>query len=128
MLRYSALAFGVFYGFSHQRSITSAQKASEAQKAYEHKQKLIEQAKAEYSKSKNPPTTQKGGRKSSHVPEASVAVSWACPGPLPLHARIVVLHICHILTRAVSAIVNQDPMSPNFDLEAFFNGLMDQKA
>ncbi|KAI1339632.1 ATP synthase E chain-domain-containing protein [Xylariaceae sp. FL0016] len=54
VLRYSALAFGVFYGFTHQRSITASQKAAAAQKDYEHKQHLIEQARAEYSKSKNP--------------------------------------------------------------------------
>ncbi|KAI0862026.1 ATP synthase subunit E [Xylaria cubensis] len=54
VLRYSALAFGVFYGFTHQRSITTTQRAAAAKKEYEHKQHLIEQAKAEYSKSKNP--------------------------------------------------------------------------
>lgn len=67
MLRYSALAFGVFYGFTHQRSITASQRAAAAKKEYEHKQRLIEQAKAEYSKSKNPPvaaTSEKSGRKS----------------------------------------------------------------
>ncbi|KAI0596234.1 ATP synthase E chain-domain-containing protein [Biscogniauxia sp. FL1348] len=54
VLRYSALAFGVFYGFTHQRSITAAQKAAAAQREYEHKQQLIEQARAEYNKSKHP--------------------------------------------------------------------------
>ncbi|KAI1190486.1 ATP synthase E chain-domain-containing protein [Nemania serpens] len=55
VLRYSALAVGIFYGFTHQRSITASQRAAAAKKEYEHKQHLIEQAKAEYSKSKNPP-------------------------------------------------------------------------
>ena len=54
VLRYSALTFGVFYGFTHQRSINATQRAAAAQKEYEHKQRLIEQAKAEYAKSKNP--------------------------------------------------------------------------
>ncbi|KAI0899325.1 ATP synthase subunit E [Annulohypoxylon nitens] len=54
VLRYSALALGVFYGFTHQRSISAAQRATAAQKEYEHKQQLIEKAKAEYAKSKNP--------------------------------------------------------------------------
>ncbi|KAI1260088.1 ATP synthase E chain-domain-containing protein [Xylariaceae sp. FL1019] len=54
VLRYSALAFGVFYGFSHQRNITAAQKAAASKKDYEHKQRLIDQAKAEYTKSKAP--------------------------------------------------------------------------
>ncbi|KAI1415720.1 ATP synthase subunit E [Hypoxylon sp. FL1857] len=86
VLRYSALAFGVFYGFTHQRSINAAQRAAAAQKEYEHKQHLIEQAKAEYAKSKSPAstTTEKSG-------------------------------------------LNQDPMDPNFDLEAYFNALVAQK-
>ena len=54
MLRYSALAFGVFYGFSHQRSITASQKAAAAQKDWAHKQQLIEQARSQYAESKNP--------------------------------------------------------------------------
>ncbi|KAI0398431.1 ATP synthase subunit E [Xylariaceae sp. FL0594] len=54
VLRYSALAFGVFYGFTHQRKITASQQAAAAKKEYEHKQHLIEQAKAEYAKSKLP--------------------------------------------------------------------------
>ncbi|KAH6606402.1 hypothetical protein Trco_005555 [Trichoderma cornu-damae] len=54
VLRWSALAFGVFYGFSHQRTITTTQRAQHAQHEYEHKQKLIDQAKAEYAKKKNP--------------------------------------------------------------------------
>ncbi|KAI1847420.1 hypothetical protein JX265_005520 [Neoarthrinium moseri] len=87
VLRYSALAFGVFYGFTHQRTITATQHAAHAQKEYEHKQQLIEQARAKFAESKNPKaqSTEKSG-------------------------------------------LNQDPMSPNFDLEALFTGLMDQKA
>jgi len=66
VLRYSALALGVFYGFYHQRTITSTQKLAAEKKAYEHKQSLIEQAKAEYTKSKQPPSpsSSSGGRKS----------------------------------------------------------------
>ncbi|KAJ1333885.1 F-type H+-transporting ATP synthase subunit e [Microdochium nivale] len=54
VLRWSALAFGVFYGFSHQRAINATNRATADKKAYEHKQHLIEQAKAEYAKKKNP--------------------------------------------------------------------------
>ncbi|PTB64445.1 hypothetical protein BBK36DRAFT_1136128 [Trichoderma citrinoviride] len=54
VLRWSALAFGVFYGFSHQRTITATQRAQHAQHEYEQKQKLIEQAKAEYAKKTKP--------------------------------------------------------------------------
>ncbi|RYP54890.1 hypothetical protein DL768_000454 [Monosporascus sp. mg162] len=86
VLRYSALAFGVFYGFSHQRSIYAAQRAAAERKEYEHKQHLIAQAKAEYMKSKNPASasTQKSG-------------------------------------------LDQDPMDPKFDLEAYFSALLEQK-
>ncbi|RYP56119.1 hypothetical protein DL771_012125 [Monosporascus sp. 5C6A] len=84
VLRYSALAFGVFYGFSHQRSINAAQRAAAERKEYEHKQHLIAQAKAEYNKSKNPASTQKSG-------------------------------------------LDQDPMDPKFDLEAYFSALLEQK-
>ncbi|KAI1375510.1 ATP synthase subunit E [Hypoxylon crocopeplum] len=85
VLRYSALAFGVFYGFTHQRSITAAQKAATARHEYEHKQQLIEQARAEYAKSKNP-----------------------TPPSLEKSA------------------LDQDPMDPKFDLEAYFNALIAQ--
>ncbi|KAI0172056.1 ATP synthase E chain-domain-containing protein [Hypoxylon sp. FL1284] len=54
VLRYSALAFGVFYGFTHQRSINSATRTAAAKREYAHKQQLIEQARAEYVKSKTP--------------------------------------------------------------------------
>ncbi|KAI0489600.1 ATP synthase E chain-domain-containing protein [Xylaria cf. heliscus] len=88
VLRYSALAFGVFYGFTHQRSINASQRAAAAKKEYERKQHLIQQAKAEYTRSKNPvaaSTSEKSG-------------------------------------------LNQDPMASNFDLEAYMNALMTQKA
>ncbi|KAK4451673.1 ATP synthase E chain-domain-containing protein [Podospora aff. communis PSN243] len=54
VVRYSALCLGVFYGFYHQRSITQSQRAAAAQREYEHKQKLIDQAKREYAKTKQP--------------------------------------------------------------------------
>ncbi|UNI14721.1 F1F0 ATP synthase subunit e, mitochondrial [Purpureocillium takamizusanense] len=54
VLRWSALAVGVFYGFSHQRTITTTQRAAHEQHEYEQKQKLIDQAKAEFAKQKNP--------------------------------------------------------------------------
>ncbi|CAD6443539.1 9a02258f-fd69-43ac-9d06-06a20f59f87e [Sclerotinia trifoliorum] len=60
VLRWSALGAGVFYGFYHQMSISSATKAAAAHREFEHKQKLIEQAKAEYAK-KNLPASKKTG-------------------------------------------------------------------
>ncbi|KAM0246743.1 hypothetical protein ACHAP5_004514 [Fusarium lateritium] len=54
VLRWSALGLGIFYGFTHQRAITASQKAEHAQHKYEKKEKLIQQAKAEFAKKKNP--------------------------------------------------------------------------
>lgn len=54
VLRYSALGAGIFYGFTHQRSISAAEKAAAAQREYEHKQELINKAKEAYAKSKQP--------------------------------------------------------------------------
>lgn len=59
MLRFSALGLGIFYGFSHQRNITNADRATHAQKEYEHKAKLISDAKAEYQRKTNPQSAPK---------------------------------------------------------------------
>lgn len=61
--RYSALGFGIIYGIYHQATLTSSAKLAATKREYEHKQKLIEQAKAEYSKKKLPPsqTMESGG-------------------------------------------------------------------
>ena len=55
VLRYSALLFGIFYGFSHQRSITASNKASHVEHEYKHKESLIEKAKLEWKKKNLPP-------------------------------------------------------------------------
>jgi F-type H+-transporting ATP synthase subunit e len=55
VLRYSALIFGVLYGFQHQRSITSQTKAAHAQAEYQHKSDLIQKAKLEWAKKTLPP-------------------------------------------------------------------------
>lgn len=68
VLRYTFLGLGVFYGFTHQRSITASQKAAAAQKEYDHKQKLIDQAKAEWAK-KNAPVETKAAS-SGTIPPA----------------------------------------------------------
>ncbi|KAK4507868.1 hypothetical protein PRZ48_001603 [Zasmidium cellare] len=48
VLRWGALTFGVFYGFSHQQAINSRDRAAEAKAEYERKQKLIDEAKAKF--------------------------------------------------------------------------------
>jgi F-type H+-transporting ATP synthase subunit e len=65
VLRYSALAVGVAYGFYHQRTITQHVRSEQAQREYKHKEQLIAQAKAEFAKSKQPAsakTDSKAGR------------------------------------------------------------------
>jgi F-type H+-transporting ATP synthase subunit e len=59
-LRWSALGLGIFYGFTHQRAITASQRAEHAQHEYEKKEKLIQQAKAEFAKKKSPSTGDDG--------------------------------------------------------------------
>ncbi|KAH6634118.1 ATP synthase E chain-domain-containing protein [Chaetomium sp. MPI-SDFR-AT-0129] len=60
ILRYSVLGLGVVYGFYHQRTITSTQKAAAAQRDYEHKQQLINKAKEAYARSKQPAASASG--------------------------------------------------------------------
>jgi hypothetical protein len=60
VLRYSALGAGIFYGIYHQAKLSSASKLAAINREYEHKQSLINQAKAEFSK-KNAPAVPKTG-------------------------------------------------------------------
>ena len=69
VLRWSALAFGVFYGFSHQRTIYASQKAQHDKHEWDQKQKLIDQAKAEYAKLKKP-ATPAGGDEAIYDPNS----------------------------------------------------------
>lgn len=63
VLRYSALLFGIFYGFSHQRTIYANNKASHVENEYKHRESLIEKAKLEWKKKSLPPEarTESGG-------------------------------------------------------------------
>jgi F-type H+-transporting ATP synthase subunit e len=58
VLRYSALGAGIFYGLYHQAKLSTSAKLAAVNREYEHKQSLIEKAKAEYTK-KNQPSSQK---------------------------------------------------------------------
>lgn len=60
MLRWSALAAGIFYGFSHQRTITAQNHAAHAQAEWKHKEDLIQKAKLEWKKKQNPSAFTKG--------------------------------------------------------------------
>jgi F-type H+-transporting ATP synthase subunit e len=59
VLRWSALALGLVYGFSHQSSITARDKLAAAQAEYDRKANLISQAKNEWQKQHPPPQGQK---------------------------------------------------------------------
>lgn len=50
VLRWSALATGLFYGAYTQLSISAREKVQAEQKAYSHKESLIRQAKQEWAK------------------------------------------------------------------------------
>ena len=61
VLRYSALGAGIFYGLYHQAKLTTASKLAAIDKDYQHKQSLIEKAKAEYTKKNLPPSAKTEG-------------------------------------------------------------------
>lgn len=117
VLRYSALAFGVFYGFSHQRSINAANRVASEKRDYEHKQQLIQKAKEEFAKKKNPaPLGSTTGGREYRPPET-------CQIDVPGQSGAV-RRLWRRERRLTKETVNQDPMGPNFDLEAYFNALV----
>ncbi|EME87304.1 uncharacterized protein MYCFIDRAFT_47761 [Pseudocercospora fijiensis CIRAD86] len=56
VLRWGALVFGVFYGFSHQQVISSRDKRAAYQHEYDRKAKLISEAKAKFAEKSRPST------------------------------------------------------------------------
>ncbi|KAK5007864.1 F1F0 ATP synthase subunit e, mitochondrial [Cryomyces antarcticus] len=102
VFRYSALALGIFYGFYHQSTITASEKLQGITREYERKSKLIDEAKAAYTK-KNMPQSAKtagGDRK-------------LCTGDQQEPERVVA-------DTELFAVIT-DPMDPKFDLEAYLN-------
>lgn len=77
VLRWGALVFGVFYGFSHQSSISARDRNAKIRHEYEHKQKLIDQAKSEWKKKTSPPDTSAGSGESAPY---TFPGRWAAPG------------------------------------------------
>jgi len=55
VLRWSALLFGIGYGFQHQRTITSNVSSAHADKEWRKKEDLIQKAKLEWAKKTMPP-------------------------------------------------------------------------
>ena len=99
MLRWSALALGIGYGFQHQRSITSSLKAAEEHKIWERKEDTIQKAKLEWAKKTLPPQskTSSGDGMSTKLENGTDVMN-------------------SILTQLA---VISDPMDKNFDLEAY---------
>jgi len=97
VLRWSALGLGVAYGFYHQTAITAADKLRENQKAYEHKQSLINQARQEYQK-KTAPKSKSGGMSRPILRQS-----------LP--------------TRSHSSTAVTDPSDPKFDFESWLKSV-----
>jgi F-type H+-transporting ATP synthase subunit e len=62
VLRWSALAFGIFYGITHQASISSKDRTAQLNREYERKRSLIQQAKEEYQRQTNPQPPQPSGQ------------------------------------------------------------------
>jgi F-type H+-transporting ATP synthase subunit e len=114
------LGAGVVYGFYHQRTITASTKKAEARREYEHRQELIQKAKDEYTKSKQPASSTQatGGSTFEYTFHTSKALMRPGIGTLSKPLRIPTNNVA----------VKQDPMSPNFDMEAFMNALMEQKS
>ena len=61
VLRWGALVFSVFYGFSHQHAISSRDKQAAYQHEYDRKAKLISDAKAKFAE-KSRPSGGSGGK------------------------------------------------------------------
>ncbi|KAI9934446.1 hypothetical protein ASPWEDRAFT_175175 [Aspergillus wentii DTO 134E9] len=57
VLRYSALVTGLVYGVYHQSSLNSQTRRAETDREYARKERLIEQAKAEWKKKTSPQET-----------------------------------------------------------------------
>jgi F-type H+-transporting ATP synthase subunit e len=80
VLRWSALVAGIFYGFTHQRTIYSRNAAAHQKAEYDHKAELISKAKAEWAKKHLPPQSKTASGDSMCYPLRF----WAGPGELGL--------------------------------------------
>ncbi|KXT04269.1 hypothetical protein AC578_7890 [Pseudocercospora eumusae] len=78
VLRWGALVFGVFYGFSHQQTISSREKKAAYQHEYDRKAKLISEAKAKFAEKSRP----SGGSGGSCLETHPCTPPWICSGGL----------------------------------------------
>lgn len=94
VLRYSALVFGIFYGFQHQRTLYAQSHASHAQAEFKRKEDLIEKARLEWKKKTMSQASKKGDDSTWHAARDGY-------------------------TAADTTTVITDPEDKNFDLEAY---------
>lgn len=110
----------MFYGFSHQRTITATQKAQHDKHEWDQKQKTIDQAKAEYAKKTNPPVSSNDGT--------------LCPTDLGIISRAPARGEGDDSRRKVDSNnadmmpVVTDPADPKFDLEKLLLKVSEEKA
>lgn len=71
VLRWSALGAGVFYGLYHQSKLSTSAKLAAIDREYQHKQSLIEKAKAEYAKKNMPASSKTEGGDGTFKPGTS---------------------------------------------------------
>ncbi|KAF7527445.1 hypothetical protein PCG10_002848 [Penicillium crustosum] len=112
VLRYSALVAGLVYGVYHQSSLNSVTKRAEIEHEYARKERLIEQAKAEYKKKTQPQQetkTQTSGR-TFDPPDDTTQQMQRYPEPP---------HLPNNPSADQNSIVITNFEDPKFDLEAF---------
>lgn len=108
----------MFFGITHQRSITASNRAAAAKREYEHKLHLIQEAKVAYAKSKEPVVP---GMNAIGGCESIIFLN-ATPVFSELGARRRNPSFSLSITDFVSP-VNQDPNDPKFDLESYLLAL-----
>jgi F-type H+-transporting ATP synthase subunit e len=122
VLRWSALGLGIFYGFSHQRSINATQKAAHDKHEFEKKQKAIDAAKAEFAKRHPAPSS--GSKDRMYKPSIRSFLD-GMPGLLFPTARAAIETEQWLI--GLLAVVT-DPSDPKFDLEKLLLKVSEDKA
>jgi F-type H+-transporting ATP synthase subunit e len=106
--RWSALGLGVLYGFTHNRSLHKLEAENKIKHEYERKERLIEQARAEYAKLHAKPDDGAGNAIFLRLTFGTWVQKWM------------------IDSETFSVLVVTDVDSPNFDLEKFIAHLESQ--
>lgn len=124
VLRWGALVFGVFYGFSHQSAISSRDRTAHAQHEYERKESLIKQARQAWQDKTNPPKS--GGMYHPHLvfgADSTGAGEWIRAGGLCKTFGRYGRGWDGSRTRTNSSTVISNPDDPNFDLEKYLQSV-----